>query len=74
MPALPGLEGGGDPHVWLDPTLVASLSDRLAAAFAEADPAGAAGFTDRAEALRIELESLDREFRDGLADRAGRGC
>jgi zinc transport system substrate-binding protein len=67
VPALPGLEGGGDPHVWLDPALVASLSDRLAAAFAEVDPAGGAGFTDRAEALRIELESLDREFRDGLA-------
>lgn len=67
VPMLPGQEGGGDPHVWLDPALVASFSDRVAGAFAEADPAGAAGFADRAEALRIELESLDREFREGLA-------
>jgi zinc transport system substrate-binding protein len=66
-PALPGQEGGGDPHVWLDPVLVASFSDRVADALAEADPAGAAGFADRAAALRAELERLDREFRDGLA-------
>ena len=67
VPALPGQEGA-DPHVWLDPALVASFSDRVAAAFAEADPAGASGFAQRADALQAELESLDREFRDGLAE------
>ena len=67
VPALPGQEDGRDPHVWLDPALVASFSDRVAGAFADADPAGAAGFADRAEALQVELESLDHEFRDGLA-------
>ena len=67
VPALPG-QVGGDPHVWLDPALVASFADRVAAAFAEADPAGAAGFAERADALQAELESLDREFRDGLAE------
>ena len=67
-PALPdGQDGGGDPHVWLDPTLVANLTDRVAEALAEADPTGAAGFADRAAMLRAELETLDGEFREGLA-------
>jgi zinc transport system substrate-binding protein len=66
VPAPPGQDG--DPHVWLDPALVASFADRVAGAFAEADPAGAAGFAERADALQAELESLDREFRDGLAE------
>ena len=67
VPTLPGQDGGGDPHVWLDPVLLASFADRVAAAFAEADPAGAAGFAERAADLRAELRSLDREFRAGLA-------
>ena len=66
-PALPGQDGGGDPHVWLDPALVATLADRVAEVLTEADPPGATGFADRAAALRAELETLDREFRDGLA-------
>ena len=66
-PALPGQEDGGDPHVWLDPALVASFSDHVAEALVEADPAGATGFADRAATLRGELETLDREFREGLA-------
>jgi zinc transport system substrate-binding protein len=67
VPTLPGQDAGGDPHVWLDPVLLASFADRVAAAFAEADPAGAAGFAERAADLRAELRSLDREFRAGLA-------
>jgi len=67
-PVLPDEQGAGaDPHVWLDPTLVATLADRVAEAFAEADPSGAAGFADRAATLRADLETLDREFNDGLA-------
>lgn len=66
-PALPDEEAGADPHVWLDPTLVATLAERVAGAFAEADRSGAGAFVDRAAALRRELEMLDRAFRDGLA-------
>jgi zinc transport system substrate-binding protein len=66
-PALPGQDGGGDPHMWLDPARVATLADRVGEALTEADPAGATGFGDRAAALRTDLEALDREFRDGLA-------
>jgi zinc transport system substrate-binding protein len=66
-PALPGQDGGGDPHMWLDPARVATLADRVGEALTEADPAGATVFGDRAAALRADLEALDREFRDGLA-------
>ena len=56
-----------DPHVWLDPTRLATIGDALAERLGAVDPAGAAGFTARAAALRTDLESLDREFTDGLA-------
>jgi zinc transport system substrate-binding protein len=56
-----------DPHVWLDPVLFASLSDRVADALGEADRSGAARFVDGAAALRADLESLDGEFSSGLA-------
>ena len=59
--------GGKDPHVWLDPTRLATIGDTLAARLSAIDPAGAAGFTTRAAALRTDLEALDREFTDGLA-------
>jgi zinc transport system substrate-binding protein len=59
--------GGKDPHVWLDPTRLATIGDKLAVRLGEIDPAGAAGFTARAAALRADLEGLDRMFTDGLA-------
>ncbi|MBY8875201.1 metal ABC transporter substrate-binding protein [Micromonospora sp. PLK6-60] len=59
--------GGKDPHVWLDPTRLATLGDRLAARLAEADPAHAADYTARAAALRGELTKLDADLRAGLA-------
>jgi zinc transport system substrate-binding protein len=60
--------GGKDPHVWLDPTRLATIGDRLAERLGAADPDRAADYTARAEALRAELETLDQEYRDGLAD------
>lgn len=60
-------EGGLDPHVWLDPTRLAAIGDRLAERLAEVDPAGAEGFAQRAAALRTELDQLDQEYKTGLA-------
>lgn len=60
--------GGKDPHVWLDPTRLATIADRLADRLAEIDPDRAAGYTERATALRAELEKLDQEYADGLRD------
>ncbi|MFE6647395.1 metal ABC transporter substrate-binding protein [Nocardioides sp. NPDC057772] len=61
-------EGSHDPHVWLDPAEMVVLSEAVAAAFAEADPDHADTYRANQEVLAKDLEALDGEFRDGLAD------
>ncbi|MEU9509844.1 metal ABC transporter substrate-binding protein [Micromonospora sp. NPDC048170] len=63
-----GHEKGGakDPHLWLDPTRLATVGDKLAERLGQADPDHAADYTARAGALRGELEKLDAEFTAGL--------
>ncbi|MGR6321494.1 metal ABC transporter substrate-binding protein [Micromonospora soli] len=58
--------GGKDPHVWLDPTRLATIGDRLAERLGKADPDRAADFTARAKTLRAELERLDADYAQGL--------
>ncbi|MFE9692943.1 metal ABC transporter substrate-binding protein [Micromonospora sp. NPDC005806] len=58
--------GGKDPHVWLDPTRLATIADRLAERLGKADPDRAADFTARAKALRADLERLDADYTQGL--------
>lgn len=50
-------EGTSDPHVWLDPIRYAAMAERIAAELEV--PSASAAFV-------ADLESLDREFRDGL--------
>ncbi|MEU1754282.1 metal ABC transporter substrate-binding protein [Micromonospora matsumotoense] len=60
-------EGGGkDPHLWLDPTRLATVADKLAERLGVVDPDRAADFTTRARTLRGELEKLDTEYTAGL--------
>lgn len=61
-------EGDTDPHFWLDPTRLAAVGDALAERLAELDPEGAQTFEQNAAALRADLEALDQELSDGLAD------
>jgi zinc transport system substrate-binding protein len=56
-------ESGADPHVWLDPTRYATLVRTVADALGE---------PEAADELVAELEELDAEFRDGLANCARR--
>ncbi|MGC5021888.1 metal ABC transporter substrate-binding protein [Micromonospora sp. DT47] len=58
--------GGKDPHLWLDPTRLATVADKLAERLGEVDPDRAADYTSRATALRGELEKLDTEYAAGL--------
>ncbi|NJP34705.1 metal ABC transporter substrate-binding protein [Micromonospora thermarum] len=58
--------GGKDPHLWLDPTRLATVGDQLAERLGTADPDRAGDYTARAKALRTELEKLDAEFTAGL--------
>ncbi|HVF06887.1 MAG TPA: metal ABC transporter substrate-binding protein [Frankiaceae bacterium] len=59
--------GGTDPHVWLDPVLLAGATDAVARALAERDPDHAAGYRDRAEALGTGLVALGSEIGNRLA-------
>jgi zinc transport system substrate-binding protein len=56
-----------DPHVWLDPILVETFVDSLAATLIALRPAAATAIAARAAAYRAELDSLDRDYRAGLA-------
>ncbi|GIJ25694.1 zinc ABC transporter substrate-binding protein [Micromonospora qiuiae] len=58
--------GTKDPHVWLDPTRLATIGDKLAERLGAMDPERAGEYTQRAAALRTELETLDTEFAEGL--------
>jgi zinc transport system substrate-binding protein len=60
-------ESEADPHVWLDPTLLAEAVDVVADALAEASSRDADLFSDNAKAYKAELEALDVEFADGVA-------
>jgi zinc transport system substrate-binding protein len=58
--------GASDPHVWLDPTRLATVADAVADRLATVDPDGAEGYRGRAAALRSDLEKLDAEYAEGL--------
>lgn len=60
-------EGQGDPHVWLDPTRLATIADAVADALAERAPEHAEELQLRARELTAELQALDAEMRAGLA-------
>ncbi|MCG0239150.1 MAG: metal ABC transporter substrate-binding protein [Firmicutes bacterium] len=54
--------GDYDPHIWLDPVLAQEQVKRIAAALAQADPAGKDTYEANAQALIAELAALDREY------------
>jgi zinc transport system substrate-binding protein len=58
----------GDPHVWLDPTRLATIAGAVADQLTEIAPERAAEFERRALDLGAELKELDGELRTGLAD------
>jgi len=57
-----GPAGDTDPHFWLDPPAAAGVVEALATAFAAADPDGAGGYRQRAEAYVAELRTLHADF------------
>lgn len=56
-----------DPHIWLDPTRLATVADAVAARLGSLDPAGTATYRANAARLDAELAALDAELRTGLA-------
>ncbi len=60
-------QSGLDPHFWQDPLRLAALGDAVAAELATIDPDHAEDYTANAAALRVDLETVDEEYADGLA-------
>ena len=60
--------GGLDPHVWMDPTLVAAWTDEIAEALSGLDAGSADAYAERAAALADELHELDEWVRGRVAD------
>lgn len=56
----------GDPHVWLDPVLMADLVAAVRDALAAADPGGDAAYRGAADRLLADLDALDGELAAGL--------
>jgi len=52
-----------DPHIWMDPTLVAAALPGMASALADADPDHAGAYRRRAAAYGHELDGLDTELK-----------
>lgn len=69
--AAPSGSGALDPHFWQDPARLADVAEGVAAELSDADPAHEADYTANAEALVAELDTLDQDYRDGLAQCAG---
>ena len=69
--AAPSGSAALDPHFWQDPTRLADVARGVAINLADADPAHAADYAANADALVAELDALDQDYRDGLAQCAG---
>lgn len=65
---LSGRTRKGDPHVWLDPVRMIDIVDAVARILAETDEANAGDYRDNAARYVAELETLNGEFRAGLAN------
>jgi zinc transport system substrate-binding protein len=64
--AAEGKDGGLDPHVWLDPVLMAQLVGEVERGLAAADPKGTASYAKNTQALQDELSALDARYRELL--------
>ncbi|MFI7634209.1 metal ABC transporter substrate-binding protein [Nonomuraea sp. NPDC049400] len=62
-----GHEVSYDPHLWLDPSRLATVATKLGERLAAADPAHAQGYKDRAAKTASALGALDQELAKGLS-------
>ena len=59
-------EVGYDPHLWLDPSRMATVAGKLGERLAAADAAHAQAYRDRAATTAATLTALDQEFTKSL--------
>ena len=60
-----------DPHIWLSPPLVKTLSGNILQALAAADPGNRAAYEERCARFLQQVEALDAELKTVFADRRG---
>lgn len=65
-------ETGTDPHFWLDPQRLAAVSTQIEQRLVKADSAGASVYATNLAKLTADLNTLDGEFRTGLASCANK--
>lgn len=59
--------GALDPHTWLDPNNMVTITEHVRDALAEAKPDAKATFAANADALIAQLKQLDTDFKTGLS-------
>ncbi|WP_338286641.1 zinc ABC transporter substrate-binding protein [Luteolibacter sp. LG18] len=63
-----GFEGTKDPHVWGDSSLWVKTVDPVIETLSKADPEGAAGYRERGETYKKELEALNAWSKTRIAE------
>jgi ABC-type Zn uptake system ZnuABC Zn-binding protein ZnuA len=66
-PGSDGHSAAGDPHVWFDPANVKQWTDNIEATLSARDPANAAAYRERAAVYSRQLDELDAQIRDRVA-------
>lgn len=61
-----GEGGGGNPHLWQDPTLAIHYVERIRSGLTQADPANAATYLSNSEGYVRQLRGLDRQIAQTL--------
>jgi len=56
-----------DPHVWLDPVHMITITEAVAKRLEQADPGHATDYRTNAATLTDQLKGLDRSYKSGLA-------
>ncbi|WP_263263544.1 zinc ABC transporter substrate-binding protein [Pseudomonas sp. RIT-PI-S] len=64
--------GSLDAHLWLDPANARVIAEKMAADFAQADPANAARYQQNLVSFKQRLEQLDASIRQRLSGVAGK--
>lgn len=57
----------GDPHLWLNPLILADIGDQVAEALSSVDENANADFSAGAAGLRTKMEDLNAKYSEGLA-------
>lgn len=61
-------ENISDPHTWLSPKLASVMADKILAGFVSVDPMNTAYYEANNAKLKLELNTLDVEYKQGLAN------